>query len=66
MINKLNDLFILIILERAVFPIGQRSFTSPASVMQPFKAQLSGQTTTINTYRKYYLLEKYVLIHFSL
>ncbi|CAF4681793.1 unnamed protein product, partial [Rotaria sp. Silwood2] len=27
-----------------LFPIGQRSFTSPASVMQPFKTQLTGQT----------------------
>ncbi|CAF2594206.1 unnamed protein product [Rotaria sp. Silwood2] len=34
----------LIAEERSVFPIGQRSFTSPASVMQPFKAQLHEQT----------------------
>ncbi|CAF1104589.1 unnamed protein product [Rotaria sordida] len=38
----------LIAEERAVFPIGQRSFTSPASVMQPFKAQLHGQTINNN------------------
>ncbi|CAF1475169.1 unnamed protein product, partial [Adineta ricciae] len=28
--------------EKSLFPIGQRSFTSPASVMQPFKTQLNG------------------------
>ncbi|CAF1049680.1 unnamed protein product [Adineta ricciae] len=33
----------LIAEDRIGFPIGQRSFTSPASVMQPFKAQLSEQ-----------------------
>ncbi|CAF1415184.1 unnamed protein product [Adineta ricciae] len=33
----------LIAEDRTGFPIGQRSFTSPASVMQPFKAQLSEQ-----------------------
>ncbi|CAF3534576.1 unnamed protein product [Rotaria sp. Silwood1] len=38
----------LIAEERTVFPIGQRSFTSPASVMQPFKAQLHGQTNNNN------------------
>ncbi|CAF3881710.1 unnamed protein product [Rotaria magnacalcarata] len=32
--------------EPHTFPIGQRSFTSPASVMQPFKTQLTGQITT--------------------
>ncbi|CAF1260158.1 unnamed protein product [Rotaria sordida] len=32
--------------EHNLFPIGQRSFTSPASVMQPFKTQLTGQTIT--------------------
>ncbi|CAF3782564.1 unnamed protein product [Rotaria sp. Silwood1] len=36
----------LIVDDHNVFPIGQRSFTSPASVMQPFKTQLSGQTIT--------------------
>lgn len=30
--------------EKTLFPIGQRSFTSPASVMQPFKTQLNGST----------------------
>ncbi|CAF0809759.1 unnamed protein product [Adineta steineri] len=39
----------LIAEEKSIYPIGQRSFTSPASVMQPFKAQLTGQTT-LNTY----------------
>ncbi|CAF2034142.1 unnamed protein product [Rotaria magnacalcarata] len=39
----------LIAEERAIFPIGQRSFTSPASVMQPFKAQLNGQTNITGT-----------------
>ncbi|CAF4226403.1 unnamed protein product [Rotaria sp. Silwood2] len=38
----------LIAEERSVFPIGQRSFTSPASVMQPFKAQLHEQTISNN------------------
>lgn len=32
--------------QRTDFPIGQRSFTSPASIMEPFKAQLSSQTDT--------------------
>jgi hypothetical protein len=54
-------LFNLFVLERTVFPIGQRSFTSPASVMQPFKAQLSGQTP-LNPYSKYYLLIRLKLI----
>ncbi len=35
--------------EKTIFPIGQRSFTSPASVMQPFKTQLNG-TTIMNPY----------------
>ncbi|CAF3293596.1 unnamed protein product [Rotaria socialis] len=39
----------LIAEERAVYPIGQRSFTSPASVLQPFKAQLNGQTNMTET-----------------
>jgi len=57
----------LFFLERAVFPIGQRSFTSPASVMQPFKAQLSGQTP-LNPDSKYYLLIrlKFISKFFSL
>ena len=38
----------LIAEERTVFPIGKRSFTSPASAMQPFKAQLTGQTDPIS------------------
>jgi hypothetical protein len=48
-----NIEFIEIILEKTLFPIGQRSFTSPASVMQPFKTQLNGQTV-INPYGNYY------------
>ncbi|CAF3652612.1 unnamed protein product [Rotaria socialis] len=32
--------------ESHTFPIGQRSFTSPARVMQPFKTQLTDQITT--------------------
>ncbi|CAF0956358.1 unnamed protein product [Adineta steineri] len=35
--------------EKTLFPIGQRSFTSPASVMQPFKTQLNGPSMS-NTY----------------
>ena len=34
--------------EKDVFPIGQRSFTSPASVLQPFRNQLRGQVTVNN------------------
>ena len=40
---------------QSFFPIGQRSFTSPASVMQPFKTQLNGQTM-INPYGNSYNL----------
>ncbi|UJR32012.1 hypothetical protein I4U23_019482 [Adineta vaga] len=32
--------------EKTLFPIGQRSFTSPASVMQPFKTQLNGPSSS--------------------
>ena len=42
----IKDYLFLLFLEKAMFPIGQRSFTSPASVMQPFKTQLNGQNTT--------------------
>ena len=34
--------------EKEIFPIGQRSFTSPASVLQPFRSQLRGQVTVNN------------------
>ena len=33
-------------LERTIYPIGPRSFTFPASIMQPFKAQLDEQPST--------------------
>jgi hypothetical protein len=41
----------IIFLEKTLFPIGQRSFTSPASALQPFKTQLNGPTIT-NPYGK--------------
>lgn len=40
----------MIFLERTICPIGPRSFTFPASVMQPFKAQLDGQPSTSSKY----------------
>ena len=45
----LNIFLYSLVSDRSVFPIGQRSFTSPASVMQPFKAQLHGQTINNNS-----------------
>lgn len=38
-------------------PIGPRSFTSPASVMQPFKTQLNGQNNA-NPYGKFIVKKK--------
>lgn len=39
---------VLITLEKEIYPIGQRSFTSPASVLQPFRSQLRGQVSVNN------------------
>lgn len=38
---------IVFFIEKAFLPIGQRSFTSPACVMQPFLAQLNQQISSI-------------------
>ena len=49
--HRFQEMMIFFFLDRTGFPIGQRSFTSPASVMQPFKAQLSEQAM-LNSSRK--------------
>ncbi len=45
------DCIKIVFLEKTLFPIGQRSFTSPASALQPFKTQLNGPTVA-NDYGK--------------
>lgn len=50
------------LLERTLCPIGPRSFTFPASVMQPFKAQLDGQSSTNS--KHFFMLDFELFIEF--